>query len=75
MRIRRINENQRSQDKSYLTMDKKPDSRIKVPKGTIVKQYGHPIKLKTALYIKNPDGKFFEDHQLMDWVFDSEDSE
>ncbi len=41
---------------------------IKVPKGTIVKVEGHPVKLKESLYIKQVDDVTFklEDHVVMD---------
>ena len=41
---------------------------IKVPKGTIVKVEGHPVKLKKSLYIKQVDDASFkiDDHVVMD---------
>ncbi len=41
---------------------------IKVPKGTIVKVEGHPVKLKESLYIKQVDDATFkiENHVVMD---------
>jgi hypothetical protein len=44
------------------------DLTIKVPKGTIVKVEGHPVKLKESLYIKQVDDAIFklDDHVVMD---------
>lgn len=44
------------------------DLTIKVPKGTIVKIEGHPVKLKESLYIKQVDDAIFklDDHVVMD---------
>jgi len=44
------------------------DLTIKVPKGTIVKVEGHPVKLKESLYIKQVDDATFrlDDHVVMD---------
>ena len=41
---------------------------IKVPKGTIVKIEGHPVKLKESLYIKQVKDSTFklDEHQVMD---------
>ena len=41
---------------------------IKVPKGTIVKIEGHPVKLKESLYIKQVDNETFklDAHTVMD---------
>jgi hypothetical protein len=50
-------------------MDKKDKKlTIKVPKGTIVKIEGHPVKLKESLYIEQVNGASFrlEDHIVMD---------
>ena len=40
---------------------------IKVPKGTIVKIEGHPVKLKESLYIEHVDNNSFkiEKHEIM----------
>ena len=49
--------------------DKDPrDLTIKVPKGTIVKVEGHPVKLKESLYIKQVDDEIFklDAHTVMD---------
>jgi len=44
------------------------DFTIKVPKGTIVKVEGHPVKLKESLYIRQVDPTTFkiENHDVMD---------
>ncbi len=44
------------------------DLTIKVPKGTIVKVEGHPVKLKESLYIKQVDDVTFklDTHTVMD---------
>jgi hypothetical protein len=44
------------------------DLTIKVPKGTIVKVEGHPVKLKESLYIKQVDDTTFklDNHVVMD---------
>ncbi len=44
------------------------DITIKVPKGTIVKVEGHPVKLKESLYIKQVDDETFklDTHTVMD---------
>ena len=41
---------------------------IKVPKGTIIKVEGHPVKLKESLYIRQVDDETFkiENHVVMD---------
>lgn len=41
---------------------------IKVPRGTIVKVEGHPVKLKESLYIEQVDNHTFqiEKHEIMD---------
>ena len=47
---------------------------IKVPKGTIIKVEGHPVKLKESLYIRQVDGETFkiENHVVMDMDHDEE---
>ena len=51
-------------------MDKKESEKytIKIPKGTIIKIEGHPVKLKESLYIEQVDDNVFkiEDHFVMD---------
>ena len=44
------------------------DLTIKVPKGTIVKVEGHPVKLRESLYIKQVDEDTFklDNHVVMD---------
>ena len=44
------------------------DFTIKVPKGTIVKVEGHPVKLRESLYIKQVDEDTFklDNHVVMD---------
>ena len=44
------------------------DLTIKVPRGTIVKVEGHPVKLKESLYIKQVDDDVFklDNHVVMD---------
>ena len=41
---------------------------IKVPKGTIIKVEGHPVKLRESLYIRqvNDDTFKIENHVVMD---------
>ncbi|SPD76513.1 hypothetical protein PITCH_A980027 [uncultured Desulfobacterium sp.] len=41
---------------------------IKVPKGTIVKIEGHPVRLRESLYIEQVNGASFrlEDHIVME---------
>ena len=41
---------------------------IKVPRGTIVKVEGHPVKLKESLYIEQVNQNIFriEEHEVMD---------
>lgn len=47
---------------------------IKVPKGTIIKVEGHPVKLKESLYIRQVDDETFkiENHVVMDMDHDKE---
>jgi hypothetical protein len=47
---------------------------IKVPKGTIVKVEGHPVKLKESLYIRQVDNTTFklENQVIMDADQDEE---
>jgi len=51
------------------------DLTIKVPKGTIVKVEGHPVKLKESLYIKQVDDETFrlDDHTVMDMEVEEEE--
>ena len=44
------------------------DFTIKIPKGTIVKVEGHPVKLRESLYIKQVDEDTFklDNHVVMD---------
>ncbi len=51
------------------------DLTIKVPKGTIVKIEGHPVKLKESLYIKQVDDDTFklDDHTVMDMEVEEEE--
>ena len=41
---------------------------IKIPKGTIIKVEGHPVRLKESLYIRQVDDATFkiENHIVMD---------
>lgn len=57
-------------------MDKKNKKlTIKVPKGTIVKIEGHPVKLRESLYIEQVNGASFrlEDHIVMDMEDEEEE--
>jgi len=50
------------------TAKEKKEFTIKVPKGTIIKVEGHPVRLKESLYIKQVDEETFkiENHTVMD---------
>lgn len=50
------------------------DFTIKVPKGTIVKVEGHPVRLKESLYIRQVDSSTFkiENHVIMEADQDDE---
>ncbi len=51
------------------------DLTIKVPKGTIVKVEGHPVKLRESLYIKQVDDETFklDAHTVMDMEVEEDD--
>lgn len=47
-------------------MGKSDDPQIKIPKGTTIKYFGHPVRLKYALYVKETDHGFvLEDHDVL----------
>jgi len=46
------------------------DTEIKIPEGAIVKVAGHPVQLKTSLYIKDENIDFFlEKHEILNADF------
>ena len=48
---------------------------IKVPRGTIVKVEGHPVKLRDSLYLRPGEPVAFDlnDHTIMPWPGDDDD--
>lgn len=47
-------------------MDKKDDVRIKIPKGTTIKYFGHPVRLRYALFVHETDHGFvLDDHDVL----------
>lgn len=52
------------------------DSRIKIPKGTTIRYFGHPVKLKYALFVTETDHGFvLDDHECLIVPQIDEDSE
>ena len=47
-------------------MGQKTDYEIKIPRGTVIQVAGHPVQLKTSLYLERDRDEFrVEDHKIL----------